>query len=73
MDVRATQTAKINVEIECIGIEKEVGSTRYDNSVTDNAEERYSEAYLPFLCDPTKKLVDNFETAEKLYQSKVKN
>ena len=43
-----------------------------DKSVTVNAEECYSEAYLPFLCDPTKKLVDNYNIAEKFYHSQVK-
>ena len=43
-----------------------------NKSVTVNAEECYSEACLPFLCDPTKKSVDNFETAEKFYQYQLK-
>ena len=70
--VGAALIAKKSSEIECISMEQEVQQGMIDKSVVVNPEECYSEAYLPFLCDPTKKLVDNYDVAEKFYRSQVK-
>ena len=43
-----------------------------DNSVTVNIDEGYTEARLPFVCDPTLHLKSNEHLAEKIYWSQVK-
>ena len=43
-----------------------------EKSVSVNPIDCYAEAYLPFLCDPTKKLANNCDTAKKAYKSQVK-
>ena len=72
IDCRGCVNCKKSSEIECISMEQEVQQGMIDKSVVVNPEECYSEAYLPFLCDPTKKLVDNYDVAEKFYRSQVK-
>ena len=72
IECRGCTNCKKSSEIECISIEKEVQQGMIDKSVIVNPVECYSEAYLPFLCDPTKKLVDNYGIAEKFYHTQVK-
>ena len=61
-----------SAQIECISLREEQEQGLIEKSVTVDPEGCFSEAYLPFLCDPTKKLVTNFHRALKFYMSQVK-
>ena len=43
-----------------------------NDSVVVDPKAQFSTASLPFLCDPSKKLVDNYHIAEKIYLNQVK-
>ena len=59
-------------KIEFISIQEEVEQGIIDQSVDVNLTEGHVTAKLPFLCDPTKKLVSNEPIAKKIYFAQVK-
>ena len=69
---RGCYDCKENAHIELTTIEQEIHQGLIDKSVTVNTEECYSEAYLPFLSDPTKRLADNYDIALRCYYSQTK-
>ena len=72
IDCRNCDVCKDNAHIEATSIEQEIHQGMIDKSVTVNTEECYSEAYLPFLSDPTKKLIDNYDIALRCYYSQAR-
>ena len=69
---RVCQECIKSPRIECISIKEESEQFIIDRSVTTNLAENSVSAYLPFLCDPTKKLSSNYHIAEKIYFSQVR-
>ena len=60
-------------DTECISIQEEVEQALIDKSVTVSLDKNYTSALLPFLSNPTYRLVSNDEIALKIYQNQVKN
>ena len=69
---RGCEHCKKSGEVESISIRAEIEQAVIEKSVIINPELRSSEACLPFLCDPTKKLVSNYGRAKKFYENQVK-
>ena len=69
---RGCQTCKKSAQIECISQQEEVEQGLIENSVTVDADKKLCVAYLPFLCDPANKLLDNYGRAKKFYEGQVK-
>ena len=69
------QTVKTSARIECISIKEEVEQALIDKSVNVKLNLGYSEARLPFLCDPKNKIAKNEHIAERIYfrQAKILN
>ena len=59
-------------KIEFISIQEEIEQGIIDQSVDVNLSEGYVTAKLPFLCDPTKKLMSNEAIAKKIYFAQIK-
>ena len=60
-------------DTECFSIQEEVEQALIDKSVTVSLDKNYTSALLPFLSNPTYRLVSNDEIALKIYQNQVKN
>ena len=58
--------------VECISLQEEMEQGIIDKSVTVDKQNECVSAYLPFMCDPLKKLVTNHHIAEKIYMNQVK-
>ena len=69
---RGCSDCKKSSEIECISLQEEIEQGLIEKSVNVYPDSSYSEAYFPFLCDPSKKLITNLHLAEKFYFSRVK-
>ena len=69
---RVCQECIKSPRIECISIKEEAEQFIIDKSVTIDLEKKFVSVYLPFLCDPTKKLSSNFHIAEKIYFSQAR-
>ena len=69
---RGCEDCKKSSQVESVSIQEELEQSIIEKSVTVNPDTNTSEAYLPFLCDPTKKLVDNYGRAKKFYEGQVK-
>ena len=61
-----------SAEIESVSLQEEIQQGLRDKSVTVNPDACYTEAYFPFLCDLTKRLVANLHRTNKIYYSRVK-
>ena len=69
---RGCPDCKKSAEIESVSLQEEIQHGLIDKIVTVNPDECYTEAYFPFLCDPTKRLVTNLHRSNKIYYSQVK-
>ena len=69
---RGCSNCKKSAKIESISLQEEMEQGIINNSVTVNLMVQYTSAFLPFLCDPTKKLVDNYSISEKIYFNQIK-
>ena len=56
-------------KVECISVQAEVEQDMIDKSVTVDLEANCSNALLPFMSDPAKKLAPNAYLAKKVYKS----
>ena len=71
INCRSCKECKKSAQVECISLQEELEQGLIDKSVSVNPDECYAEAYLPFLCDPVKKLANNYNIAEKSYYAQV--
>ena len=69
---RVCQDCIKSPRIECTSVREEAEQFLCDKSVTVNPEKGEVTAFLPFLCDPTKKLKSNYHIAEKIYFSQTR-
>ena len=53
--------------VECISIQEKIEQVLIDKSVTINLNDCSVSVYLPFICDPVKRLKTNYHIAEKNY------
>ena len=58
--------------VEVISLQEEMEQELVNKSVSVSLNEGCTSAYLPFLCDPTKKLASNYHIAEKIYYSQIR-
>ena len=72
INCRGCALCKKSAHVEYISLQEELEQGMIDKSVTVNLVEGYSEAYLPFLCDPVKKLANNYNIALKSYKAQVR-
>ena len=72
INCRGCINCKKSAQIEFISLQEELEQGLIDKSVSVNPVEGYSEAYLPFLCDPVKKLVTNHSIAERSYYAQLR-
>ena len=69
---RGCKDCKSGAKIEFISIQEEVERGIIDQSVEVNLSKGHVTAKLPFLCDPTKKLMSNEAIARKIYFAQIK-
>ena len=69
---RGYSNCKKSKKIECISLQEEMEQGIINNSVTVYLRLCYTSAYLPFMCDPTKKLVTNYGISENIYYGQIK-
>ena len=72
VNCRGCAVCKKSSQVELISLQEELEQAMIEKSVTVNLEEGFSIAYLPFLCDPIKKLANNFNIALKSYKAQVR-
>ena len=69
---RGCPNCKKSARVDCISIKEEVEQELIDNSVNVKVDDGYTEAKLPFICDPNTHLRPNRHLAEKIYSLQVK-
>ena len=72
INCRSCSNCKKSAQVEYISLQEELEQGMIDKSVSVNPVECYSEAYLPSLCDPLRKLASNYNIAEKSYYAQAK-
>ena len=72
VDCRGCTKCKTSGRIESISIQEEVEQALIERSVTVYPEQGYTEAMLPFTCDPKTRLKTNLGMAKQIYRAQVK-